>query len=796
LKNSYLIAFLLCTTFTWSQSYTVTGDIIDEDSNPVAYANILLLKAQDSTVVTGTTSNDDGKFSFNDITANSYIIKTSFISYEDNYFTIVLDRNLIVPSIVLKESIEALSEVEVTYRKPTIKREVDRLVFNVEKTALSEGNMLEVLRSTPQVLVLDDAITVKGSTPAVYINDRKVHISSSEIIELLQGTSASNIKSVEVITNPPARYDAESGVVLSIIMSKNLVSGYNGSIFSNVTQGVFPKSNHGMTNYFKGEKINIFANYNFNNRKVNRLDRKTINYLNQEHWDTYVNRNTWSESHNFSLNFDWDLNENNTLSLSTNTQFLPYFKYVSKSETQITPIITNETARFNSQNLSKDKKQNLGFDFDFIHRFESKARLSVNAHYTSYDYKRNQGVDTDYFYDNDVFQSRNSFKTKSDQDAEIMTSQIDYVLPLGESSTFEMGAKLSNVKTGSAIVHNDIINGAAVLNASNTDEFDYVQDIYAGYMSYDKSWEKWSLSTGLRVEQSEIETFSASVNKKDNQKYLEWFPTINLGVQVSDAVNIYSNYKRSIQRPFYSDLNPFRFYLNDNTFVTGNPELQPIFTDHVKVGFSIGNVFTIESYYKKYKNNIFELPFQDNINNTLAYTSVNINFTEEFGFDFEAYFDVVKNWTVYFGTSFYNIKDNATLFNSTVKRDKWSNYSILTNDFSFLKNKSLTVSFAMSYIHENIQGLQLVDTRLDSNLSIRKTILKGKGSLSLIISDLFNEQDYFWATKFANQDNTEYVDLDNRYIKLGFRYNFGNTKLSTNERTSSVDERDRLGTKH
>jgi len=213
-------------------------------------------------------------------------------------------------------------------------------------------------------------------------------------------------------------------------------------------------------------------------------------------------------------------------------------------------------------------------------------------------------------------------------------------------------------------------------------------------------------------------------------------------------------------------------------------------------------MFVIETYYKKYKNNIFEIPIQDNSNNTLAYTSVNINHTEEIGLDFEAYFDVTQRWSTYFGTSFYKYQDNATLFGSTFSKGKWTNYSILQNDFSFLKDNSLVANFTLTYIHKNVQGLQDVGTTIFTIFSIRKSMFKGNGILSLSVSDLLNEQNFFVTTELFNRSNpnyqkhTSYIDIDDRYIRLGFRYKFGNTKLSTNERTSSVEERERLTNEH
>jgi outer membrane receptor protein involved in Fe transport len=774
----------------------VSGSIKDEANNPIAYANILLLKAQDSTIVSGTTSNEEGQYSFNKVTANTYIIKASFISYEDNYSNITVRGDLQTPLIVLKESVETLSEIQITYKKPTLKLEVDRLVFNVEKTALSEGNMLEALRSTPSVLVLNNKITVKGLLPTIYINDRKVHLSSSEVMELLEGTSASSIKAIEVITNPPARYDAESGVVLSIIMAKNLVLGYNGSVYSNYTQGVFPKTNQGITNYFKGEKISVYADYSYNNRKIDRVEKQTINYPDQQ-WVSDIDRNTWTETHNFRLNFDWDFNDNNALNLSANTLFLPYSKGRTNNNTQINPIINNDIANFNSINNTRDRKNNLGFDLGYVHSFnKDNAKLSLNSHYTNYDYNSKQDVETDYFLGDNSFFFKNAFNTKSTQDTKIITSQLDYSTTIDETSSFESGIKFSNIKSTSDYMQNDIIGNTEVLNTNNTDAFNYDETVYAAYLSYDKKWKKWSLISGLRVEQTTIKALSVSTNENNNQYYLEWFPTINLSFQATEKINIYTNYKRSITRPDYTDLNPFKYFLNDNTVVTGNPSLQPIYTSKIKLGISINNIFVIDAYYRKYKNNIFQTPLQDNTTNILSFTSLNINYTEEIGLDFEAYFNIVDNWAVYIGTSFYNYNDNTTVFNNTISQDRWANYTNFTNNFSFLKDNSLTANFTLVYIGKTIQGFQVADSRLATDVSVRKTILKGKGSLSLIISDLFNKQDFFVTTKFLNQNNTVYDNFDTRYIKLGFRYKFGNTKLSTKNHSSSVEEVERLGNKN
>jgi outer membrane receptor protein involved in Fe transport len=793
-KKPFFVLFcLLSCLIGLSQTVSVSGTVKDSTDEPVAFANILVLQQQDSTAVTGTSSDENGNFHIDNIKPAPYILKTSFIGYKDKFTPLNLNTDVNDIAVVLEASVESLNEVELIVKRPTLKREADRLVFNVENTALSQGNLEEVLRSTPSVLVLDNTILVKNATPTVYINDRKVHLSSSELIQLLQGTSATNIKSVEVITNPSAKYDADSGVVLNIVMSKNLISGYNGSVFSNYTQGVFPKYSVGTSHYFKGDKTNLFFNYNYNKRKDDRVDVKHVFYPDEE-WDTNLDRNTWSETHNLSFNFDYSLNEKSSLGLSGTGQFLPYNKRLTRGLTEIEPG-SGPFDSFTSHNLSRDNKHNLGFDLDYHYNFNENSKLVFNAHYTNYDYRRKQNVNSTYYTSGSIIVDETAFNVNADQKTDIYTSQLDYNLTINDKASFSSGLKFSNVKTGSGILQNDIVNGEEVQNEDITNTFDYDEDVYAAFVDYKYNAEKFTFGAGLRAEQTKISGVSSN-NTNSKQDYLEFFPTANLSLQISEKVNTYVNYKRSIQRPNYSSLNPFVYYLNDNTIVTGNPNLKPVFNNKYLIGASINNTFTFEAYYRKAENSIFELPKQDNNNNTITYTPTNINSTEEIGFDFETSLYITDKWYFYFGTSTYNYNDKGTIDGLSVQRDKWANYSIFQNNYSFLKDNSLSATLVITYIGENVQALQRVHTRWDTFFSVQKTLFKGKGSLSLSLSDLFNRQDYFVSTNFLDQHSTESTDLDTRYIKLGFRYKFGNTKLSTNQRSTSREEIDRLKKDH
>lgn len=791
-KTLFLFSFFLCSIAVWAQTYSISGTVKDTENETVAFANILVMQSLDSTIVTGTSSDENGVFKIEDLKSSQYILKTSFIGFKDDFQTLNLIEDISNIIVVIEESVEALNEVQIFFEKPTLKREADRLVFNVEKTALSQGNLVEVLRSTPSVLVLDDAILVKNSTPTVYINDRKVHLSSSELIELLQGSSASNIKSVEVITNPSAKYDADSGVVLNIVMSKNLITGYNGSVFNNYTQGVFPKYTVGTSHYFKGDKTNLFFNYSYNNRKDDRVDVENISYP-DEQWNTVLDKNTWSENHNLGFNFDYNLNDKSNLAISTNAQFLPYFKYLTRSNTDIEPS-SSSFNKIEAQSLSRDNRHNIGVDLNYDYQINETSQISFNSHYTNYDYQRRQDVESRYF-DTLIVVDQTAFNVNANQNTNIFTSQLDYGLDINEKSAFSTGVKFSNVKTESGILQNDIIAGEEVLNEESTNMFDYDEDVYAAFVDYNFNSEKFTFNVGLRAEQTNI-TGISSTNETNKQDYLEFFPTANLSFQVSEKVTSYINYKRSIERPNYDYLNPFVYYLNDNTIVTGNPALKPIFTNKYLIGTTINSRFTLEVFYRKSDNSFFELPIQDNLENVIVYTPLNIDSTEEIGIDFEAYLSITDKWNLYFGSSTYNYKDKGTFSGNKIELDKWANYSILSNDLSFLKDNSLTASISIVYMGENVQGLQTVHERWDTYFTMAKTILNNKGSISVSVSDFFNRQDYARTVRFLDQSSRISNDLDTRYFSLGFRYKFGNTKLSTNQRSTSREEIDRLEKEH
>ena len=215
--------FLMCFHSVKAQEFSISGIVVDSENNPVEFANVVV-NDSNGNIVNGTSTDNSGKFQLRNLPLNTYDLVISFIGYNEFRQRIILTGNLNLKTVVLNESSETLQQVDIIATKPTVMRKPDRLIFNIENTALTEGSTLGVLKSTPGVIVSEGGINIKNTPATVYINNRRVQLTPNELIQLLESSPANSIKSVEVITNPPASYEADSGSVVNIVMSKNLVN--------------------------------------------------------------------------------------------------------------------------------------------------------------------------------------------------------------------------------------------------------------------------------------------------------------------------------------------------------------------------------------------------------------------------------------------------------------------------------------------------------------------------------------------------------------------------------------------
>ncbi|TYA71888.1 outer membrane beta-barrel protein [Seonamhaeicola marinus] len=801
IKRLLLLSFLFLFYVSFGQNFSLKGVVKDEANTPIAFSNIVLLL--DNEIIDGTTSNESGVFSFESLKTNTYKIKISYLGFQTFEKEIELIGNIDLGTLLLRENAEALEGVTVVAKRPTVKRLVDRLVFNVENSTLSNNNVLDVLKHTPGVLVHDGSITVKNSAPTVYINDRRVHLSADEVLQLLESTPAENIKSIEVITNPPAKYEAEGGAVLNIVTSKNIVAGYHGSVFGSYKQGFeFPKYSIGTSHFFKTKKLSTYINYNISPRKDYREKDEFVNFIenntNTSSWETDYNRDRESRYNSINANIDYDFDEKNSIGLTTNMLIAPRRNSQTdvKSSTKVFGANKVLDSTFNTFNESVLESFNMAFTLDYVHKFSREGeQLLVSLHHTNYDYSNFQNVDTDYLFPNNSLIRENRFQTFSSQVIKLNTSQLDYELPINESTSFEAGIKTSHIDSESVLTQYNFEEEERIEDIDNSDNFFYDEENYAAYVSLAKDWEKLSLKVGVRTEYTETTGTSVSENEKSENNYFKIFPSVHVSKTVNDKHELYFNYNKRIYRPRYNQLNPFKFFLNDNSYITGDPRLVPQVDDVFTLGYTLNDTYTFELYYRYENDPAIEIAFQDNEENILKYVNTNINRSISYGFDFMTYTAIAKGWNLYALTSlfYYDNKyvslESGNQINNT---DKWSVYAQIANYFTFLKDNSLTADVSLQYISPLADGPSIVSDRFGLDISLRKTFLKNKASLSIGVTDIFNTQNFNQSTKYLNQDILMQSRMENRQFTVAFNYKFGNTKLKSNKKSIDLNERDRL----
>jgi len=803
LRKLLSCVILLYTSFCFSQEFSISGTVNDSNTKSIAYANVVLVSKEDSEIIKGTITDDFGAFKIDNIDIGDYTITLSFLGFEDYSKAIALNQNIDLGIIILKESLQELDGVTIVAKRPTVKRMVDRLVFNVENSTLSNNNVLDVLKHTPGVLVNNEKITVKQSTPTIYINDRRVHLSSNEVQQLLEGTSASNIKSIEVITSPPAKYEAEGGSVLNIITSKNIIAGYNGSIFGTYKQGSqFPKYAFGTSHFFKAKKLNTYLNYSISPRKDFRNNDEFVNFIDNgqvtSSWETDFRRTRKTSNQNINANIDYEFDENNSLGFSTSMLISPRANTQNDVNSVTDVFGSNKVldSTFITDNQKVDETINLAFTLDYIHKFKKEGeKLLISAHHTNYDFSSFQNVDTDYLFPDESLIRNNRFQTFSSQEVKLYTGQIDYELPLSGSGLFEAGVKISNINSTSILSQYDFNNGTRALDLQNSDTFLYDETNYAVYSSYSKDWDKWSLKLGLRTELTDIKGNSISSNTINDTNYGKFFPSLHLLHTINDKNDIYFNYNKRIYRPRYSQLNPFKYFLNDNTYMTGDPNLQPQIDDVFTLGYTLNQKYTFEAYYRYENEPAIAILFQDNNENVLKYVNTNIDRSISYGLDFTTYTEIINNWNLYvlssvyyYDNQFFAIESNNELFNTK----QWSLYGQIVNYFSFLKDRSLVVDVSYRYLSPFVEGASSFSEYSNFDINIKKTLWNKRASISFGIVDMFNTLNISRSTKYLNQDVLFNSRIENRLITFGFNYKFGNFRLNSNKKEVDLDERDRL----
>lgn len=782
------------------QTFQVSGTVRDNKGDPVPYANVVLLQVSDSTQIKGASADENAYFVLPDISPGLYYIQARYFGYLSNPIPLDIRKDVRLGALLLEQDGVYLDEVVVTAKQPSIERLADRVVFQVENTVVAQGTGWDILRNTPGVISSQNQLEIRGQEVTVYLNDRKVQLSNAEVRDLLEDLPGNAVSSVEVIPNPPARYEAEGGPVINIVTSKNITPGYKGSIQTTYTQAVFPKYSIGTSQFYKTDKWNIFGNYAFNPRKEFRDADSQINYINDQdevfaRWDTDLDRITRSQAQQASLIVDYDLDEKNRFNFTSNFSFSPNKTYENDLFTEMRNGQNVLDSTLNTLSDIENDKTNLGLDLSYERGFKKPgSSLKANIHYTYYDEDQQQVGSSDYFDPTGSFIRNFRFSTDAKQQIDIVTGQLDYLTPI-ERGNIEAGAKLSFIRSDSKIDYFDVNGTIPPFDIALSDEFRYEEDIWAAYVSLNKNWDKWALKLGLRAEQTNVDARSVTLDSLNNQDYFELFPTFFLLHKISEDHSVALDYSRKLRRPKYNDLNPFRYFLNENDFREGNPNLRPHFSHNFNLNYTYKDTYFIDLYYRDNGNYISNLSFQDNENQVLREVRQNVLESISYGLDFTIAKNILPFWYLYnYFSVFYEEETFLALESDeeSFTNDVSGVYLYMNNYLTISKDGTLKGEVAFNYLSGFLDGSYQLSERIILNLGLRKSLWNNRAVVSLLVEDLFKRANSRYTSRYLNQDNSVLFVPETRFFRLGLTVNFGNYGLSANQRNLKKSERERL----
>lgn len=793
-KINYLLASLLTLSMA-SQAQTKTNAIsgsVTDGNNILSAATVSLLNQKDSSLVKMTVSDKTGKFHFEGVKNGPYLVSVSAIGFEQAYSKSFETKGSAIDlSIInLKQASSEMKAVTVVARKPMIEQKIDRMIVNVDAAISNVGtNALEVLEKSPGVQVDKDGnISLKGKQGVmVMLDGRPTYLTGPELANLLKGMQSSQLETIEIMTNPPAKYDAagNSGVI-NIRTKKNKMKGFNGSFTLGVAQGAYFKTNESLNINYRNNKVNLFGSYSLGfNNNFQELDIARRFKDGNKDLVAIFEQNSLMKSkrlnNNLKVGMDYFLNKKTTLGFvasgfvnpeentGTNTS------YLMSPTRQIDSIVT-------SNNIIKENWKNASLNLNVRHQYDSTGReITADVDYIRYDANSDQNFLNSTF--SPTWIKRYDEKLKGDLPVEIniYTAKVDYTYPLKKDSKLEFGAKTSFVNTENKAKYFEDINGEWEIDYRKTNFFNYKENVNAAYVNFNKQFTpKIGVQAGLRFENTNYDGYQyGNPSRNDSsfsKTYNDLFPTVYISYKADKNNQLAINFGRRIDRPAYQDLNPFLFFIDKYTYGQGNPYLKPQYSNNVELSHIYKDFITTTLNYGV-TNNLFIETFDqaDDINGEYNYITIfrqgNIGKMTNAGISMNVQKPVTKWWSTMIYANYNYRKFNGLVNNEMVEVEAGNFVTNINNQFKFSKGWSAEISGW--YRTKGIEGQIIIEPMGACNVGIGKQVLKNKGTLKLNVRDIFYTQVAKGQINFESTEATFQNYRDTRVVNVTFSYRFG-----------------------
>ena len=782
----HLLAFLLIILFqnqVFSQ-IKISGQIKDKKNNPVEFIEIQL-QNKDSIIFKSELTNAEGKFILETEKGEySLIVRQLGVIYYKQNINANQDTNVGIINITEKE--QQLQEVVITSKKKLIERKVDRLIFNVENSiSASGGDAIDALKITPRVKVKNDNISMIGkNNMSVMVDDKLILLTGDELINFLKSIPSDNIKSIEVITTPPAKYDAEgnSGLI-NIKLKKSKLNQWNASLRSSYIQSTYPKGSFGGNFDYQKNKLSLYSNLNYVNGSNAPVETNKI-YYPLGLWNEENKRRDFQNSVNGRIGADYKISEK----FSVGMQYLGSFSKPKIAENSLTTIYNQTNSQIDSyintlsENLGKNNNHSLNLNSTVVFDTIGK-KMNINLDYFKF---KND--------DNRIFNTINllSANNTSLQDIQNYSAKIDFEHPL-KWINLSYGGKLSFIKTQNNVNYFDTTLGTPIFDPTQSNEFNYDENTQAIYLNGTKKLnEKWETQLGFRLENTQTEGVSKTLNQKNTNSYAKLFPTFYLTYTPNEKNAFSINYNKRINRPSYNRLNPFRWYSNPFSYTEGNPFLQPSFSNNLELNYTFNDNWSNSIYYSHTDNGFEQITIVDNTDNIQKTIAQNFFKTTIIGIS-ESYTYNKLKWLSSTFSFDWNYSKSESLIPITNQNLNGSNaYFSISNDFNLNKNKTLLFNFSYWYNFKGTSDLDKNNSYSQLDASIKYFAFDKKLQISFNANDILSTNRPIY-TSFTNNIQIDYKNYyDVRLFRLSLVYKFGNKNINVEKKeVGNQEEKER-----
>ncbi|WP_461449763.1 outer membrane beta-barrel protein [Mucilaginibacter sp.] len=797
-----LTIFLLCIGFTnvvLAQTGTakVSGILQDVLGKPMDYASVSLLAAKDSAIVQGTLSTETGTYHFVNIKPGNYLIKVTNVGYTNvvsSPFSVIDTSKIItVPVLVMKTSSHNLNTVVITATKPLIEHLADKTVVNVAGSVLATGNTaMDVLERAPGVTVdKDDNISLKGKQGVtVMINDKLTYLSAAQLAILLRSTDAGTIQSIELITNPSAKYDAagNSGII-NIKMKKNKMVGTNGTVSVTGGLGTYVKSSEEFSINHKDGNLNVFGNFSRGDIPQGRILNINRVVVDTGGKSTYFKQSSFMPSmnhyNNYSFGADYDISPKNTIGFAVNG----YFNTYDQGNTNNTRIASTPNGAPDStqQTLSQvnNSYKNYTIDLNDIYKIDTLGQeLAFDVDYSKFTNNSNANYNTVFSNPKDTSLYLRQLTPST---IDIRVGKIDYTKNLTKSLKLEAGAKYSDVKTDNNLeASTQDVNGVYNNDAALSNRFVYDEKLAAGYINFTKTYKNTSVEIGLRGENTQSTGDLITTNVINKRDYFNLFPSAFLHHTINDKNELNFSYSRRIDRPDYSDLNPFVYYLDQYTYSEGNPFLKPQYTNNFELDYTYNKSYNLSLSYSRTTDVMQQLILTNDTSKASFQETLNLKSEDAYNASVSIPVTVTKWWSIQFdATAFYLKFKSDTLAGSTLNRGKVAYVAKANQTFSFAGFKA---ELFANYRSSLTDGIYDVAARYNVDAGISRSFYNKKFNVKFSVSDIFNTERNNLDINYANDNLQIRQKQESRIARLSLTYNFGNSAIKAREHKTALDE--------